>query len=154
MARAAGAAADVAITWMTPPEYVRDVLAPALAQGAADRPKPPRIATVVHVGVARKGRDPWRLALAAAGAHLSAPHYTDMLRRAGIAADPGEPAAGARALVDTGVYAYGSAAELAKCVRGYQDAGVDEVILNAAGVASAEGNDAAVTDLAEILDAC
>jgi alkanesulfonate monooxygenase SsuD/methylene tetrahydromethanopterin reductase-like flavin-dependent oxidoreductase (luciferase family) len=153
MARAAGTVADVAITWMTPPGYVRDVLVPALAEGAADRTRPPRIATVVHVAVAKGGREPRKLALAGAGAHLCTPHYTDMLRRAGIPVDPSDPAAGAATLVDTGVYAYGSAAEIAECVRGYHEAGVDEVILNPAGVLIAEGPDKAVADLAEVLAA-
>jgi alkanesulfonate monooxygenase SsuD/methylene tetrahydromethanopterin reductase-like flavin-dependent oxidoreductase (luciferase family) len=150
MARAAGAVADAAITWMTPPEYVRDQLAPALADGATDRPRPPRIVTMVHVGVARRARDPYRMALAAAGGHLCAPHYSDMLRRAGIPIDPSDPAGGARALVDAGVYAYGTPDEIAERVRGYRDAGVDEVVLNTAGVAFTDGVDAALADLAEI----
>jgi alkanesulfonate monooxygenase SsuD/methylene tetrahydromethanopterin reductase-like flavin-dependent oxidoreductase (luciferase family) len=153
MARAAGAIADVAVTWMTPPGYLRDVLVPALALGAAQRRRPPRIATVVHAAVARPERDPRRLALAAARSHLSAPHYTDMLRRAGIPAYPTDPAAGAEALVDAGVYVYGSPAHIAECVRGYRDAGVDEIVLNPAGVAFVHGNDAAVTDLSEMLAA-
>jgi alkanesulfonate monooxygenase SsuD/methylene tetrahydromethanopterin reductase-like flavin-dependent oxidoreductase (luciferase family) len=153
MARAAGTVADVAITWMTPPDYLRDVLVPALAEGAADRHRPPRVATVVHVGVARNGRDPRKLALAAAAAHLSAPHYTDMLQRAGIAVDPHRPAHSAAALVESGVYAYGNAAEIAKCIQSYHDAGVDDVILNTAGVVITEGHDAAVADLREVLEA-
>lgn len=125
MARAAGAVADVAITWLTPPAYVRDVLVPALAAGAAERPKPPRIATIVPVALRKPGRDPRRLALAAAGAHLRGPHYADMLRRAGIPADPA-------ALVDSGLFAYGTADDIATCVRSYHEAGADEVILNVA----------------------
>ncbi|GIJ58492.1 LLM class flavin-dependent oxidoreductase [Virgisporangium aurantiacum] len=153
MARAAGAVADVAVTWMTPPEYVRDVLNPALAAGAVGRRRPPRTATVVHAAIARPGRDPRRLALAGARRHLGAPHYTDMLRRAGIPADPADPEAGAAALVDAGVYAYGTATDVAKQVRAYRDAGVDEVVLNPAGVALTEGGDAAVADLSELLAA-
>jgi hypothetical protein len=153
MARAAGAVADVAITWLTPPWYVRNVLAPALAAGAAGRPAPPRMATIVHVALRRPGRDPRRLALAGSKGHLSAPHYTDMLRRAGVVVDPADPAAGAAALVDAGVFVYGSADEIAKSVRAHRDAGVDEVILYTAGVVATEGHDAAVADLTEILAA-
>jgi alkanesulfonate monooxygenase SsuD/methylene tetrahydromethanopterin reductase-like flavin-dependent oxidoreductase (luciferase family) len=153
MARAAGAVADAAITWLTPPDYVRDVLAPALANGAVGRRRPPRIATVVHVAVRRPGRDPRQLALYGARAHLSAPHYTDMLRRAGVAADPADPMAGAAAIVDAGVFIYGTPDEIAKCLQSYRDAGVDEVILNPAGTARADGDSAAVTDLTEILAA-
>ncbi|MFI1869166.1 LLM class flavin-dependent oxidoreductase [Streptomyces jumonjinensis] len=42
VAQAAGRTADTAVSWMTPPEYVRDVLLPALEEGAraAGRPDP------------------------------------------------------------------------------------------------------------------
>ena len=153
MARAAGEVADVAVTWMTPALYVRDVLRPALAAGAVHRRRAPRIATVVHAAVARSGRDPRRLALAAAEGHLRAKHYTDMLCRAGVPVNPADPVSAAAALVETGVYAYGSAAEIAARVREYRTAGVDEVILNPAGVALTEGDAAAITDLTDILAA-
>ena len=153
MARAAGAVADAVITWMTPPGYVRDTLRPALADGAAGRPAPPRIVTVVHVAVRRPGRDVHRLARAGAGVHLSTPHYTDMLRRAGVPADPADPAAGAKELVNAGVYLYGSAAEIVERLREYTDAGVDEVVLNPAGVLLTHGTAAAAADLTEILAA-
>jgi alkanesulfonate monooxygenase SsuD/methylene tetrahydromethanopterin reductase-like flavin-dependent oxidoreductase (luciferase family) len=153
MARAAGAVADVAITWLTPPNYIRDVLAPALAAGAVGRRRPPRIVAMVHAALARPGRDPSRLVLAGARQHLSTQHYTDMLRQAGVMAYPDDPAAGAHAFVSAGAYAYGSAMDVAKQVRTYRDAGVDEVVLNLSGVAMTEGDDAAVKDLTEILQA-
>lgn len=153
MARLAGAVADVVITWMTPPAYIRGVLAPAVAAGAAGRERPPRIAAVVHAALARPGRDPRRLTLAVAAPHLSAAHYTDMLRRAGIAADPADPEVGAAAFVDAGGYVYGTVGEVARAVREYSLAGVDEVILNAGGVMLTEGPGAAVADLVEILAA-
>jgi alkanesulfonate monooxygenase SsuD/methylene tetrahydromethanopterin reductase-like flavin-dependent oxidoreductase (luciferase family) len=154
MARAAAAVADVAITWLTPPGYVREVLAPALAAGATGRDRPPRIATVLQVAIDKPGRDPLRLALASVGGHLRAPHYTDMLRLAGVPADPAHPAAGARALVEMGVFAFGTPDDIAERVRAHYAAGVDEVILNPAGVAATEGSEAAVEDLAEILAGC
>ncbi len=95
MARTAGGVADVAITWMTPPGYVADTLLPALEEGAKDRDACCRVATVVHVAVERGGRDPYVLAHTAAAGHLAADHYTDMLRRAGVPADPADPRAGA-----------------------------------------------------------
>ncbi|MGW2198828.1 LLM class flavin-dependent oxidoreductase [Streptosporangium sp. NPDC001682] len=153
MARAAGAVADVAITWMTPPHYVRDTLLPALAAGAANRGTPPRVATVVHVALAGPGRDPRRLAHSAAADHLRAPHYTDMLRRAGVPADPADPRAGAAALVEAGVYVYGTPEEVVERLRGYREAGVDEIILNLAGVAGTEGFRAALTDAECLLHA-
>ncbi|MGJ6962805.1 LLM class flavin-dependent oxidoreductase [Streptosporangium sp. G11] len=153
MARAAGAVADVAITWMTPPHYVRDTLLPALATGAADRRRPPRVATVVHVALARPGRDPRRLARSAAAEHLRTPHYTDMLRRAGVPADPADPRAGAAALVEAGVYVYGTPEEVVEQLRGYREAGVEEIILNLAGVVGTEGFRAALTDAEQLLHA-
>ncbi|WP_214409111.1 LLM class flavin-dependent oxidoreductase [Sphaerisporangium fuscum] len=154
MARAAGAVADVAITWMTPPGYVRDVLVPALAAGAAAGGRAmPRVATVVHVALAGPGRDPVRLAQAGARLHLTAPHYTGMLRRAGVPADPADPRAGAAALVEAGVYVYGTPEQVVERLRAYREAGVDEVVLNPAGVLRTEGSAAAVADAARILGA-
>ncbi|MEV6394000.1 F420-dependent peptide dehydroalanine reductase LxmJ [Streptomyces sp. NPDC051907] len=156
MARTAGEVADVAITWMTPPAYVEDVLRPALAEGAAKagRSGPPRIATAVHVAVARPGRDPRRIALAAAAEHLKAPHYAAMLARAGVAVDPHDPVATADALLRARVVVAGTPEEIAAALAAYRRSGVDEVMLNPAGVLLTEGVPAAVADLEEIIDAC
>ncbi|MEW9551194.1 LLM class flavin-dependent oxidoreductase [Nonomuraea sp. NPDC050783] len=143
MARAAGAVADVAVTWMTPPPYLRDTLVPALAAGAEGRGGRPRVATVVHVATAAPGRDPRRLARSAAADHLRAPHYADMLRRAGVAASPA-------ALVEAGIFVYGTPEEVAGRLRDYREAGADEIVLNLAGVAGTEGFPAALAD-AELL---
>lgn len=156
MARTAGEVADVAITWMTPPSYLAGTLRPALDEGAASggRAGRPRIATAVHVAVARPGRDPRRLALAAAGSHLRAPHYADMLRRAGVAVDPHDPAGTADALLRGQVVVTGTPEEIAEALDGYRRAGVDEVMLNPSGVLMTEGVRAAVADMEEILAAC
>ncbi|WP_308016278.1 hypothetical protein [Nonomuraea aurantiaca] len=121
----AGAVADVAITWMTPSHYLEDTLLPALTAGAEGRPRRPRGATVVHVALAAPGRDPRRLAYRAAAGHLRAPHHTDMLRRAGMLTDPADPRAGAAALVEAGVYVYGTAVEVAQRLRGHR---ADEIV--------------------------
>ena len=146
MARTAGEHADVAITWMTPPAYVAETLVPAL--GAR-----PRIATVVHVAVERDGRDPRALAHVAAAGHLPTAHYTDMLARAGIRADPADTEAGAAVLVEHGVYVFGTPAEIAGRLAEDRAAGVDEIILNLAGVLFTEGLDAALADLQDVLAA-
>ncbi|MFF7357585.1 F420-dependent peptide dehydroalanine reductase LxmJ [Streptomyces filipinensis] len=153
MARTAGATADVAITWMTPPAYLRDTLVPALAAGAAaaGRATPPRIATAVHVAVRRPGRDPRRLARLATRDHLGAPHYADMLRRAGVDVDGPDPAS---ALLRAGAVVVGSPEEIAAALAGYRAAGVDEVLLNPTAVLLTEGVAAAVADLEEIVAAC
>ncbi|WP_169978339.1 LLM class flavin-dependent oxidoreductase [Microbispora sp. H10836] len=153
MARAAGESADVAITWMTPPDYVKGTIAPALREGAGDGRPPPRITTVVHVAIARPGRDAAHLAYAAAQGHLRSPHYADMLRRAGCGVDPRDPGSGARRLVDSGIFVFGTPEQIMAALHEYERAGVDEVVLNAAGVHVTEGCQAAVEDAAEILEA-
>ncbi|GAA2042840.1 hypothetical protein GCM10009839_52230 [Catenulispora yoronensis] len=151
MARAAGRAADVAITWLTPASYVRDTLVPALAEGAGGRRKPPRVASVVHVAIDRPGRSPMLLAQSGAGSHLRAAHYTDMLRRAGLDVHSADPVAGARELVEEGVFVYGKASEVAAAIREQHAMGVDEVVLNPTAVSNLFGTDEAFRDLEEIL---
>ncbi|WP_335934750.1 LLM class flavin-dependent oxidoreductase [Streptomyces sp. PTD5-9] len=153
MARSAAPVTDVAITWLTPAAYVRDVLVPALRQGAGDG-CPPRVATVVHLAVDRPGRDPARLAGAVVSAHLTAPHYLDMLRRAGVAVRPGDdPLAKAGRLVDAGVFVYGSPAHIARELLRHRAAGIDEVILNVGGVQFTHGLQEALTDLEDVFTA-
>ncbi|MEU4086545.1 LLM class flavin-dependent oxidoreductase [Streptomyces aureus] len=154
MATMAGAVADVAVTWMTPADYIADTLVPALAEGAAaaDRAAP-RVATVIHVAVARPGRDIRLAARRGAGAHLSAAHYTDMLRRAGVPAYAHDPDAGADALVEAGVFVAGTPDEIAAELQRYRKNGVDEVVLNPSGVMHIEGLGAVMTDLQDIFAA-
>lgn len=154
MAELAGEVADVAITWMTPPAYLADTIVPALERGAARAGRPrPRLVTVMHAARDIDGRDLPALALNAARGHLSAPHYTDMLRRAGVPADPADPREGARQLVESGVFATGSAADVAATVAAHTAAGVDEVVLNPAGVLFTEGPERAVEELQVLLAA-
>ncbi|MEU0276355.1 LLM class flavin-dependent oxidoreductase [Streptomyces sp. NPDC006307] len=155
LARAAGRVADAAISWMTPPGYVRDTLLPAMAKGAAEAGRRvPRTVTVVHAAVDRPGRNAYRLAFVAAHVHLAGPHYADMLRRAGLRVHHSRPNLGARALVDSGVFVYGTPADIAVRLAEYGRAGVDEVVVNVAGVYSEHGRPDAVRDLQEILAAC
>ncbi|MPY47721.1 LLM class flavin-dependent oxidoreductase [Streptomyces acidicola] len=155
LAHAAGRVADTAISWMTPPGYVRDTLLPAMAKGAAEAGRPvPRMVTVVHAAVDRPHRNAYRLAYTAARAHLAGPHYTDMLRRAGLRVHPSRPNLGARALVDSGTFVHGTPEEIAAQLAEYGRAGVDEVVLNLAGVYSEHGQPEAVQDLQDILASC
>ncbi|MQS34525.1 LLM class flavin-dependent oxidoreductase [Streptomyces katsurahamanus] len=152
MARAAGRTADTAVSWMTPPEYVQDVLLPALGEGAraAGRPRP-RMVTVLHAALARRGRSPLILAQRAAAAHLRAPHYVAMLRLAGLDIDVSDPVSGARELVEEGVFLYGGLEELAARIRHCFASGIDEVVLNTSGVTQVQGFGKAVADLRDIL---
>ncbi|MGW5126338.1 LLM class flavin-dependent oxidoreductase [Streptomyces sp. NPDC004069] len=151
MARLAGQDADVAITWLTPLEYVRERLAPAMQGAAASAGRAaPRVVSVVHCAVDRPGRDLRQVALHAVGAHLATPHYTDMLNKAGVPADPTDPVATADLIIRSGLYATGTADEIAATVAAYHEAGVDEVVLNVCGVHLHEGPGAAVRDLSAI----
>ncbi|MFI1200676.1 LLM class flavin-dependent oxidoreductase [Streptomyces sp. NPDC020883] len=157
MARVAAVTADTAITWLTPPDYIRDTLLPATEVGTdaphqVPRPRP-RIVTVVHAAVARPGRNAKRAALAGTHTHLTAAPYTDMLRRAGVPAHPSDPEAGAAALVDHNVFLTGTPTDIAAGLARHAESGVDEVVLNPAGVLLTEGTPAAVTDLEEIISA-
>ncbi|MEH1017018.1 LLM class flavin-dependent oxidoreductase [Micromonospora sp. CPCC 206060] len=153
MARVAGATADVAVTWMTSPEYLRTVVVPALRAGAGDDRPVPRIVTVAHVATSRPDRNPERLAYLAAGQHLRAAHYVDMLCRAGLSVSTSDPRGGARALVGSGLFTYDAPDGIVERLAAYAAAGVDELVLNPCGVLLAEGEQAAVDDIAAILKA-
>jgi alkanesulfonate monooxygenase SsuD/methylene tetrahydromethanopterin reductase-like flavin-dependent oxidoreductase (luciferase family) len=154
MAETAGQVADVAITWLAPPAYLRDVVAPALRRGAEAAGRPvPRLVAVVHAAVDRPGRDPLALLRSAAGAHLRRPHYAAMLREAGIDASEDDPDRTAAAVLGAGGLAWGDPAGLVDGLRAYAAAGVDEVALNVLGVIQAEGLDAGFADLRAILAA-
>ncbi|MFD4785426.1 LLM class flavin-dependent oxidoreductase [Rhodococcus qingshengii] len=140
MARVTGECADAAITWMATPEYIEKTLVPELEKGAAEKNRPmPRVITVLHCALAQPHRDPVALVIGALGGHLVAPHYLDMLRREGIDAHADKPEAGARALLDAGIFGYGTEGDIADVVRRYAAAGVDELVINACGVYSQEG---------------
>ncbi|MER6570846.1 LLM class flavin-dependent oxidoreductase [Streptomyces sp. NPDC001093] len=151
MARRVATCADLAITWMTPPTYVRDHIIPALTEGATAAARPvPEVATVVHVYPDRHGKNVYEVAQKAAGVHLSMPHYTDMLRRAGVTAHADDPAAGAKALVDSGTFVHGSSQQIAELLGAYRQCGVAEVILNPMSSITSHGLGTAIRDLSDI----
>ncbi|WP_139979958.1 LLM class flavin-dependent oxidoreductase [Nocardioides litoris] len=127
MARLAGEVADVATTWLTPPSYVRDVIAPALAEGAsaADRPRP-ELVVPVHAVLAQPGRDVAALAEQAVGTHLRLPHYRAVLEAAGDHAALRDGPAGA---IASGLVTCGGVDDIAARVLDAVEAGADEVPL-------------------------
>lgn len=152
MARLAGEIADVAITWLCPPAYLRDVLIPELRAGASRMNRPmPRVVSVVHVAQRKPGRDPAKLAYSVCHQHLQAPHYADMLGRAGVPVDVTDPESGARLLVDSGVFLHGTMRELVHGLAAYQEAGVDEIVLNLSAVGYTRGEQTAVRELEFLL---
>lgn len=133
-----------------PAGEIADVAIPALRGGG----RAPRVVSVVHAATAAPGRDPHQVVLNATHEHLSAPHYTAMLRLAGLKVHHTQPSVGSRVLLRSGTFLYGSPAEIAEGIRAYHRAGVDEVVVNTAGVALTDGLPAAEADLFAILENC
>lgn len=154
MAHLAGEVADVGITWLTPADYIRDVLAPAVNEGAAaahrDRP---RLVAMVPVALRRPDRDGAEFALAGNGAHLRLPHYQAMLRRSGIPVGGDDLLADARAAVAGGAFLSADLSEMADLLGDFDKAGVDEVVLNVTAVCTLYGPEAALQELTSILAA-
>jgi alkanesulfonate monooxygenase SsuD/methylene tetrahydromethanopterin reductase-like flavin-dependent oxidoreductase (luciferase family) len=153
MARITGRCGDLAMTWLTPLNYIQDVVMPAVAEGARGVQPPPRIVSVVHAGVERPGRSAMLLAQHGSISHLQAAHYTDMLRKAGLDVDASDPVSGARELVQEGVYLYGSPEHIAAEIAKYHAIGVDEVVINPTSVSNMYGLDAAMSDLRDVFAA-
>lgn len=153
MARLAGELADAAITWLAPPAYLRERLQPAFRAGAdaAGRP-PPRVVAMVPVALAEPDRNPLELALHSNAIHLQQPHYLAMLRQAGVAVDPGDVTASARGLLDSGIFCYGSPAEVVAQLDQFTLAGVDEVVVSVIGVCSKYGARVALQDLTALFE--
>ncbi|MFG1862883.1 hypothetical protein [Microbispora bryophytorum] len=59
---------------------------------------------------------------------------------------------GAHRIVEDGIFLFGTPQRIGAALGEYERAGVDEVILNTAGVHMTEGCHAAVEDAAEILE--
>jgi alkanesulfonate monooxygenase SsuD/methylene tetrahydromethanopterin reductase-like flavin-dependent oxidoreductase (luciferase family) len=154
MARLAGEVADAAITWLTPASHLRETLLPAMHAGAEGRPHAPRLVAIVPMALARPGRTAAEMALASNASHLRGAHYVEMLRQAGIdvAADQA-PIEGARALVDGGAFLSGDVDELLGRFKEFEDAGVDELVLNLTGVFNTFGPAKALAELKILLDA-
>ncbi|WP_420123536.1 LLM class flavin-dependent oxidoreductase [Nakamurella sp.] len=154
MADLAGEVADLAITWLTPARYLAETIVPAAAAGAARAGRArPRITALVPAALRRPDRDPVDLTLGGSSAHLSLPHYQDMLRRAGIDVTGDDLTLDAKKLVTAGGFLYGDPEELAGQFRAYRAAGVDEIVLNLTGVFNRHGPRAAMDDLKTMLTA-
>lgn len=153
MARVAGEVADAAITWLTPPHYLTDVVLPALDEGGAGRRPRPRVVSMVPVAVARRGTSGPEVALSSNRPHLTLPHYRSMLRRAGMAVSDAATPDDAALLIDGGSFLYGEVPDIADGIARYAAAGVDELVLNVTGVMNTSGPHAALADLRAITEA-
>jgi alkanesulfonate monooxygenase SsuD/methylene tetrahydromethanopterin reductase-like flavin-dependent oxidoreductase (luciferase family) len=154
MARLAGEVADVAVTWLTPAAYLDQVALPALREGAraAERPVP-KVTALVPVALERPGRDASEFVLASNAAHMQAPHYTDMLKRAGIDYSGIDPKSAGRLMADAGAFVFGNIDRVVERLEEFRAAGVDEIVLNLTGVCKVYGAKAAMDDLKKILAA-
>lgn len=153
MAQLAGEVADVAITWLSSPDHLGDVLIPAIRKGeqlgSGERTK---VSAIVPVALSAPNRKLSDLANASCGLHIRHPHYQDALRKAGIDITGDGAPQDAMKLVDAGVFLYGTAEEIHARLDVYRQLGVDEIILNTTGVADTQGLRAATEDLLEILN--
>jgi alkanesulfonate monooxygenase SsuD/methylene tetrahydromethanopterin reductase-like flavin-dependent oxidoreductase (luciferase family) len=154
MAGLAGEVADAAITWLTPAAYLRDAIRPALREGAARTGRAaPRLTAMVPVALSRPGADPAEVVLASNNQHMQAPHYIDMLRRAGIELTGSDPALDARRMIEGGAFVHGDVEAVLAQLAAYLDAGVDEIVLNLTGTFNLYGAQATMSDLNTILAA-
>ncbi|MEU7899562.1 LLM class flavin-dependent oxidoreductase [Nonomuraea sp. NPDC049152] len=153
MARVAGELADVAITWLVPAARLRDVIVPALREGAEAAGRPvPRLVSLVPVALDTDGRDLPDLVIAGHSGHLRLPHYATMLRRCGIDIDTADPRAAATALIKGGAFVGGGLADVREQLRHHADAGADEIALNLSGVYVRNGEATALRELHMILE--
>ncbi|QAY62562.1 5,10-methylene tetrahydromethanopterin reductase [Xylanimonas allomyrinae] len=141
---AKSANADFVVTWLTPRNYVRDVLLPRLTRPDGGRP---RVVTNVHIGLERPGRNANFLAQTGCFRHLGRPHYVDMLQRAGLDVHPSDIVSSARELVRKDVFVYGDVESIAEHLADIGRCGVDEIVLNLTAVAFVHGDAAAIDDL-------
>ncbi|MEV8307288.1 LLM class flavin-dependent oxidoreductase [Streptomyces flavidovirens] len=154
MARLAGEIADVAITWLTPASYLRDTVRPAMEAGSQKAGRNvPRLAVIVPVALDRPGREPSDMVIASNSQHMQAPHYIDMLEKAGIDISGMELPAAAKRMIEGGAFVHGDIDWIIEQLAAYREAGVDEIILNVTGVFNVYGQKAAMGDLKTILAA-
>jgi alkanesulfonate monooxygenase SsuD/methylene tetrahydromethanopterin reductase-like flavin-dependent oxidoreductase (luciferase family) len=152
MAQLAGEIADSAITWLTPAVYLEETVRPALRRGAdrAERPVP-KLSAIVPVALERPDRDVSDFVLASNSMHMQAPHYLDMLKKAGIDIVGMEREAAGREMAERGAFVYGDLNSIFEQFDEYRKVGVDEIILNLTGVCNLYGVKAALNDLKTIL---
>ncbi|TYK44611.1 LLM class flavin-dependent oxidoreductase [Actinomadura decatromicini] len=153
MARVAGALADVAITLLTPADHLREVIVPALREGAEAAGRPaPRLVSVVPAALDADGRDLPDVVVAGHSRHLRLPHYAAMLRRSGVDVDTADPRAAATALLKGGAFAGGGLADVRERLGEHAEAGADEIVLNLSGVHVRDGGPVALRELHAILE--
>lgn len=144
--------ADFAITWLCPPSYIADVIAPRLSGSVPEGGKRPRLVASVQFLLDRHAIDPVNAMRDINSNHLRAPHYRDMMRQAGLEIEETDSIETiARRSVEADVFMYGSARTIASKLRSLADADVDEVVLNPSAAYLALGTSPALQDMDELL---
>jgi probable F420-dependent oxidoreductase len=132
MLRLAGELADGVMLWLCNPEYIRDVVVPAVSEGRATAGKELEgfdIVAAVPSAVATDPEPPRERLRQELIPYFSLPFYRKMLERSGFEEDvKGYDERGAEAISDRfleSLAAIGSAEEAAASVRRYRDAGAN-----------------------------
>nr|WP_306416089.1 hypothetical protein [Streptomyces sp. Alain-F2R5] len=113
----------------------------------------PRLSAIVPVALERPDRDPTELVVASNSRHMRAPHYIDMLRKAGIDIAGEELPAAAKRMLEGDAFVHGTIDAIVEKLTAYREAGADEIVLNLTGVYNVHGPKAAMDDLKQILTA-
>ncbi|CAM3637509.1 LLM class flavin-dependent oxidoreductase [Nocardiopsis gilva] len=153
MAGVAGRWADAAVTFLSPPRYLREAIVPRIREASRERDRPPRLVTIAHFVVERAGRDCPRAIAPTITTHIKQAHYGHVLEKAGISIDPHDPLAAAERLIGSGVVMSGTPERIVSAIRRLHASGVDEVVLNPAGVVHTEGIVAGLADVNEVVRA-
>jgi alkanesulfonate monooxygenase SsuD/methylene tetrahydromethanopterin reductase-like flavin-dependent oxidoreductase (luciferase family) len=152
MAALAGQIADDAVTWLCPPDYLRDVIVPQVHKASVQEGRDPvPVTAIVPCAVAKEGRHARDIAFDAVGMHIQLRHYQDTLQHAGITVTGKKE--DVDKLTDAGAFLYGTPSDIRDGLDRFSRAGVEEVVLNVVGVAKGFGLRAAVRDLEDILAA-
>ncbi len=137
MCRMAGRVSDGVIPWLAPPEYVRDIIVPAVQEGAAKtgRTPPPILAETACV-LSQDANQVLETVRREMGFYLGMPAYRALFERAGVSSAAAALAEGWTAAMIDAVIAWGDADRIASVVESYFSAGADEVVLSPVGVGS------------------
>jgi F420-dependent oxidoreductase-like protein len=135
MCRAAGRASDGVLPWLAPASYVKDLIAPAVAEGAAraGRPAPPIVAETACL-ISERPDEVLETVRREMGFYLAMPAYRALFERGGVPDAAAAQTEGWTSGMVDAVIASGSADRVASVVESYFAAGADEVVLSPVGI--------------------
>ena len=135
LSRLAGAAADGAIPWLVPPDYLATTIAPNVEAGAvaAGRSSAPPIIASLPCMLTADRDDVLAVAASDLAIYLGVPTYVDVFVRAGLLPDHDAATQGWTASLVDELIAWGDAGALAARLQRWVDAGADEIIVSPFG---------------------